>query len=399
MQRLTETLRALTAVETTSDLDASPRRGRRFGRPWVVGVIAGALVLTTGGVAVASAHKTIDLDVDGEVRTVSTFAGSVPGLLRQEGVTLGEHDTVSVNGRLHDGATIVVRHAKLLHIASGDTVTEVWSTALSAEEALAPLSEDAALLVSRASSDGRPVFPLDLAKEGPARVVADGTTTPLDSGDVSVAQALVSAEVELGALDELQVVSGSEGVHVVVTRVVVEQVTTTEEIPFTSSTTNDANRTVGTRVVVTAGVPGVRTVVATVTTADGVERERVVLSDEITAEPVHEVVAVGTKPKPQPAPAARPATGGDVPASTGRSSAGLNWAALAACESGGNPTIVSKSGKYHGLYQFSVATWQSVGGTGLPSQASAAEQTMRAQMLYERSGAGQWPHCGPRLFR
>jgi hypothetical protein len=59
---------------------------------------------------------------------------------------------------------------------------------------------------------------------------------------------------------------------------------------------------------------------------------------------------------------------------------------------------VSASGKYHGLYQFSLSTWAGVGGSGLPSQASAAEQTMRAQMLFDRSGAGQWPHCGPRLF-
>ena len=39
-----------------------------------------------------------------------------------------------------------------------------------------------------------------------------------------------------------------------------------------------------------------------------------------------------------------------------------------------------------------------VGGSGNPADASAAEQTNRAQILYNRSGAGQWPHCGPRLF-
>ncbi len=77
---------------------------------------------------------------------------------------------------------------------------------------------------------------------------------------------------------------------------------------------------------------------------------------------------------------------------------GLNWAALAQCESGGNPRAVSSSGRYHGLYQFSVATWQSVGGSGLPSEASPDEQTYRAQLLLERSGVGQWPTCGPRLY-
>ena len=68
--------------------------------------------------------------------------------------------------------------------------------------------------------------------------------------------------------------------------------------------------------------------------------------------------------------------------------------AIAMCESGGDPTAVSADGMYHGKYQFSVATWQAMGGSGLPSQAPEAEQDMRAAMLYAQSGPGQWPVCG-----
>ena len=68
--------------------------------------------------------------------------------------------------------------------------------------------------------------------------------------------------------------------------------------------------------------------------------------------------------------------------------------AIAACESGGDPTAVSADGLYHGKYQFSPATWAAVGGSGLPSQAPEAEQDMRAAMLYAQSGPGQWPVCG-----
>jgi peptidoglycan endopeptidase LytE len=39
-----------------------------------------------------------------------------------------------------------------------------------------------------------------------------------------------------------------------------------------------------------------------------------------------------------------------------------------------------------------------VGGSGLPSRASAAEQTKRAQILFRRSGSGPWPVCGRHLF-
>jgi len=73
------------------------------------------------------------------------------------------------------------------------------------------------------------------------------------------------------------------------------------------------------------------------------------------------------------------------------------WAKLAQCESGGNPSIVSSNGLYHGLYQFTVSTWHSVGGSGIPSQASPAEQTKRAKILQARSGWGQWPACSRKL--
>jgi Transglycosylase-like domain len=68
--------------------------------------------------------------------------------------------------------------------------------------------------------------------------------------------------------------------------------------------------------------------------------------------------------------------------------------AIAVCESGGDPTAIGGGGLYRGKYQFSVSTWQSVGGSGDPAAAPEAEQDRRAIMLYDRSGPGQWPVCG-----
>ncbi len=78
------------------------------------------------------------------------------------------------------------------------------------------------------------------------------------------------------------------------------------------------------------------------------------------------------------------------------------WAALRACESGGNYSIVSSNGLYHGAYQFSRATWDSVarsaGQTHLvgiaPHTVSAAEQDLLALVLWRASGWQPWPHCG-----
>jgi hypothetical protein len=69
-------------------------------------------------------------------------------------------------------------------------------------------------------------------------------------------------------------------------------------------------------------------------------------------------------------------------------------AAIAACESGGNPRAIGGGGLYRGKYQMTYAAWASVGGKGDPAAAPEAEQDRRAAMLLAQSGSGQWPVCG-----
>jgi hypothetical protein len=68
--------------------------------------------------------------------------------------------------------------------------------------------------------------------------------------------------------------------------------------------------------------------------------------------------------------------------------------AIAACESGGDPTAVSPDGSYRGKYQFDYGTWESLGGSGDPAAAPEAEQDYRAALLYAESGSSPWPVCG-----
>jgi hypothetical protein len=75
------------------------------------------------------------------------------------------------------------------------------------------------------------------------------------------------------------------------------------------------------------------------------------------------------------------------------STASPHLQAIAACESGGNPSANTGNG-FYGKYQFTQATWQSVGGTGNPATASEAEQDRRATQLYAQSGSSPWPVCG-----
>ncbi len=68
--------------------------------------------------------------------------------------------------------------------------------------------------------------------------------------------------------------------------------------------------------------------------------------------------------------------------------------AIGACESGGDPTVVSSDGTYRGKYQFDYGTWESVGGSRRPRGSLRAEQDYRAALLYAQSGSSPWPVCG-----
>jgi hypothetical protein len=93
-------------------------------------------------------------------------------------------------------------------------------------------------------------------------------------------------------------------------------------------------------------------------------------------------------PAPAPAPAA-------APASTGEPS-DAQFDRLAQCESGGRWNLNSGNGYYGGL-QFSAATWQSHGGTGLPSDHSRAEQIDIGRRQWRQSRWSAWPSCSRQL--
>lgn len=402
-----------------------PEPGRSTARrrwPLVAGATA-VILVGSGAVAYANARKTIELDVDGTVTTVTTFAGSVDGLLEEQGVEVGDRDLVipAQEDALRGGGEVVVRYWHEVTVQVDGVQTPVWLTELDADGALTALAdrgEDVHLVVSRSTAEGRPSLPLRLDVDKPVSLVVDGTTTTIKDGTQGVSAVLDKAGVTLSDLDRVSVHRDGEGVlpvSLVVRRVTVEEVPTTTPIPFESVTQEDPERFADLDPeVAQAGVEGVQTTVNKVTTVDGVVESTELVSDGVTAEPVPEIIVKGTKERPKPTPKpTTPATGSsgtsssgstsgtasaDAPAADVPSAAGDGvWASLAQCESGGNPSAVSKNGKYHGLYQFSVSTWQAMGGSGLPSQASAEEQTMRAKMLQERSGWGQWPACSKKL--
>ncbi|MCK9794784.1 transglycosylase family protein [Isoptericola sp. 4D.3] len=410
------------APEASGTATTTATRRRRL--PLIAGLAAGALVLA-GGAATAyeTARKSVTLDVDGETKTVETFSGSVAGLLDAQGVEVDGRDAVTpgTDAALRDGSQVVVRYGHELTVDVDGEQDDVWVTALDAEEALRGLDargSDVALIASR--SGDRASLPLRLDADQPVAVVADGTTTVVDDGSVGLEAILqglgLSADKDDRVFVERQAAKaeGDPAVRIVIERVDTKKVTKKVAVDHKSRTEKDADRyaDLGSKVA-QEGKDGERTLTYRVTTVDGDVVAKKKLSDKVTTKPVTEVVVEGTKERPEPEPEPAPkeessdSSSSDSSAdsssgsSDGGSSAGGSapagvWAQLAECESGGDPTTNTGNG-YYGLYQFSAQTWQAMGGSGLPSENSAAEQTRLAQKLQAQSGWGQWPACAAKL--
>ena len=80
---------------------------------------------------------------------------------------------------------------------------------------------------------------------------------------------------------------------------------------------------------------------------------------------------------------------------TANADGGVNWDAVAACESGGNWSTATGNGYYGGL-QFTMGTWRANGGTGSPHKASRDEQIRVAENVLRTQGIKAWPVCGRR---
>lgn len=378
------------ALSTTSDTPSDNPTAHHRPRRWAFVAGAAALaVIASGSVAYAEAVKTVTLDVDGTTTTVTTVAGSVDGLLARQGIRTGERDVVAPapDTELVDGTQIVVRYGRQVTVAADGQQSDVWLTVVDADEALDALADRGATVSLVASRSGdRASLPLRLDTDGPVAVVADGTTRVATDGSEGVDGILSGLKIELDGDDRVSVqptddVSGAAAaadgaeVALVVQRVETTEVTTTEAVAFTTETRQDAERYEDLAdVVEQEGADGVRTRVERVTTVDGAEESREMLSDEVTQAPVNKVVVEGTKERPvvtapttsAPAPTTTSsgATTGPVMAGTAREIGqqlaaargwtGEQWTCLDLLfqrESGWNPYAANPSSGAYGIPQ------------------------------------------------
>ena len=405
------------------------------------GVVLAALTATA--VAWVSLDKSVTVEVDGQSRVVLTHASTVAEVLERADIRVDLHDLVAPAGstRISDGSHIVIKRGRLVQVRVNEVERGVWVNASDVSQVLAEIgigTDDRTYLSasrsSRVPSTG--AFSLQVRIPSQVQLVVEGNSRTISTTAPTVAELLVAEGVTLTSNDDVSVPLASyptDGLTIVVTDRRGVRVSRTRPIPVKTRTRRDGAVPAGTTRVISAGAPGVLVLYfralqvrgVTVTVPDGLRiarpaRDRVIIvgtAKRRIAQPA------ASKPKPKPlapqpakkkpaavrapvrtqAPTLRkpaPATAAAPPKTPAHKPAAdkLNWAAVAACESGNNPRAVSAGGVYRGLYQFMLATWRGVGGVGDPIDASPDEQTYRAQLLYREVGASAWPTCGPRLL-
>ena len=366
-----------------------------------------AAVLTAavaGGIAYEATEKTATLVVDGETRTVD-FRGDTAGdVLAAAGLEAGKRDSLvpAAGSAVEDGDEVALRRARELELVVDGTPKTVWVTAASVDEALDQVGlGERGLALSASRSRDIPLQGMTLAVSTPKAftVQVDGRSMARTTTVGTVGEALAQAGVTVDGDDRLshdRAAALADGLAVKVVRVDKDHVHREIAVPNATERREDAGLVEGQTRVVVAGSNGLVRRTFERTFLDGALASSAEIAKTTVSAPVTRVVAVGTKPAPAPVRASRDRAPAPSSSSGGGAPSG-GFAALANCESGGNPGAVSSTGKYRGLYQFSRETWASVGGSGDPAAASVAEQTKRAQMLLNRSGAGQWPECGRHL--
>ena len=369
-------------------MSTTPLMTRVAVRPVALGL--SVLTLTGAHAAYEATAKTVAVVVDGRTQQVRTHGSTVKDVLSAAHLKVGSHDLLapSPDVKVSPSTTVVLRHGRLMSLDLDGKQRQVWVTALSVDEALDQMglrAEGAVLSADRSRAIPLKGFSLAVRTRKSVTLLDGGRARRVATNGLTVQDVLTEQKVALRRADRLTpaaTASIATGSVIQVTRV--SGLQTVVSVPVAFAVQRHANRRMwkGTSRVIREGRVGVVRRTFALTYVNGKLAHRRLVSSVRTAAPVTQIVEYGTRVDPYSVPGAD----------------GLNWSALARCESGGNPRAVSSGGTYRGLYQFTFSTWHGLGGEGDPIDHSAGEQTYRAKLLYQRRGTGPWPTCGKYLY-
>jgi len=367
--------------------------------------LAGVVGGTVAWAATSDDTKTLNLKIDGESQQIHTTANTVGAALDKAGYPVGAHDVVApaATEKVHSGEEIVLKRGRLLHLTIDGKERDVWVTTPTVADALAQLGYSTADFSSVSRDKRLPLSPTSIEIRSPKQVtiIHDHKKQTVTTTDATVRQLLTDLRIKVDQDDRLRPASTAvlqNGTQILVQRVVHKFVVERQSIGFSTSYQQDSSMYKDQSDVARDGKSGVAAVKYAAVYVDGKLVGKAQVSRSVVIAPVSKIVNVGTQERPAPPPPSSSSSGSSsssAPADT----SGLNWDAVANCESGGNWHINSGNGFYGGL-QFDYSTWLANGGGQYAERADLAsreEQIAIANKLYAARGSSPWPVCGQYL--
>lgn len=372
------------------------------GRSWRR--LAALLLVLLGSLPFLVAADRVEVEVDGEVLTVRTYADTVADVLEDTEIEVGPDDRVvpDLAAPLSDGTEVTVLRARrvAVFVQGEPRFVEVIGDRVQDVLIAAGLDHvDPSFITPGRWAGLAPSQTVQVLMPLHVRIVVDGRELGAEMPPGLVVDALAAVGVELGPDDRVLpplTTRLTPGMDILVNRIGQERMVDEVLLPFATTEVQTDDLLVGTSDVAAAGREGVREDVYRLELVDGEEVSRELVSSVVVREPRAKVVRIGTRePEPEPAPETAPAPA----AAPERVSAEGDdvWYRLADCESGGN---WGYDGAYDGGLQFHPSTWNTWKPSGYPDyayQATAQQQITVGRRLQAARGWSPWPSCARKL--
>ncbi|MBQ9742531.1 MAG: G5 domain-containing protein [Ruminococcus sp.] len=262
----------------------------RFGVLFTVMVLTLLLCIFTFSV---QARTSTDDEQTGDV--VYTDA-----ILEAANINLGKNDEIIRTDRNGSTALTIVRAFDVEIMYHGESFITECTTG-TVEDAIIKAGitlTGAEVVTPDLDTELTPDMSINIASPCGATLTVDGETASYTITAGTVEDFLTSVGVVLGE-DDLVTPALTDaiydGIAITVSRIVYTEETYTEEIPYGYVTEESSSLTVGTSKITQEGVNGEKTVVAKNMYVDGVLTETIIISEEVTKEPVDQITQEGTK--------------------------------------------------------------------------------------------------------
>lgn len=279
----------------------------RYARPWLAsraarwvvrGAVVGTLTAVTG-VYVANANV-LTIDYNGEIHTVGVYGDTVGEALASQHVQLGRDDVVqpAATSGIAQGGTVVVRTSREVTVELDGQVMTLRTTAGTVGEllaALGPRGDGALATASRTARLDRDPVRFSTVKQ--VNIAVDGSVLEFHTTQSTVRGLFREAGITLADGDVTSVppdAAAVDGMVIMVSRDASSSRTVTEVLPFETETIEDPSLPEGYESIRTAGVAGEVKVTYAVKTVGGAVVERTEVERKVTRKPVNEEVVVGT---------------------------------------------------------------------------------------------------------